>query len=344
MYTKTIVLLYFLLSITFICSSQSLIVYKKDPCSNHTFLLKDFMVKKGTATYFPDSITYTVTVPEPGQYYLHTIEELFPIKTEVKAGENTFIYRGNLIQQEIRMHQPPLYSCCGKPCEGAQKDYYENGEIRISGNFTQGRPIDTLTIYSESGLPLKQEIYAGKLVTYSNYDSLGNLLEQTVYSSGEAKTHIEYYMNGRKRRELKFNEEFESITEYFESGAIAVEQNRNKRTEYSSSGTVKKHIRRKKINHLSNFCWEKLLFWQRSYCENFTDFRYRFKQYDEAGNLILDAVTEDYAVDESAFQKRPRDTSWVMRLKYKEKDTWQQEKDFDTKYLGTKHLINIGVN
>ncbi|MDP4270234.1 MAG: hypothetical protein Q8909_08915 [Bacteroidota bacterium] len=55
-----------------------------------------------------------------------------------------------------------LYINCNGPCNGICIDYYQNGQKRLEGNFSNGKPYGLLFFYAQNGALCKKEKYPKK--------------------------------------------------------------------------------------------------------------------------------------------------------------------------------------
>jgi len=81
-----------------------------------------------------------------------------------------------------------VYLNCDKLCNGLEKDYYSNGNLRLEGNFDNGIPIE-IKIFEPDGIIVSQETYYQNSFTPKKtmfFDINGNL---DVYSTYEQKAN-----------------------------------------------------------------------------------------------------------------------------------------------------------
>lgn len=143
-----------------------------------------------------------------------------------------------------------LYYCFGKPCEGANTDYYYNNSdrVKISGRFKKGVPVDTMKEYYESGVlksvyhPYREKyVYQGNKYPFSlfaeydetgvcvrfrddetgiekRYDAQGDLISELYYSRKNncMDRYIEYFPNRQRKTVIMKRNRYD----YDESGRL----------------------------------------------------------------------------------------------------------------------------
>ena len=140
----------------------------KNICDNSTFKLNDFTLSRLSKNYIAkNGICY---VPAKGLYKVERfgMNSFDTYQIDIKS-ENTI---DTLIRYKIYIASRPgipgwpYYAFCGKPCDGKLTDYYENGNIRITGIFKNGHFKN-----------LKQYNKEGKLVLVIKESRLNSLTE-----------------------------------------------------------------------------------------------------------------------------------------------------------------------
>ena len=99
-------------------------------------------------------------LPSFGEYQLHLeIGEEPEIINIQKYGLNTDTFYIKRVNLAVYASNPPHseFFDCNKLANGAITDYYYNGSIRLTSNFKNGQPIDTLKRYYRNGMT--QEVY-----------------------------------------------------------------------------------------------------------------------------------------------------------------------------------------
>jgi hypothetical protein len=64
------------------------------------------------------------------------------------------------------------YCCCDDKCNGYQEDYYDNGKLRMDGNFKDGIPYGEVKTYHRSG----------KVKEIISYNKKGKLRRTILYN------------------------------------------------------------------------------------------------------------------------------------------------------------------
>lgn len=112
-----------------------------------------------------------------------------------KKDENIKIYKITLFSDKDG--KLVGYYNCQKLCDGTQKDYYQNGKIRLIGKFNEGKPIE-LKIYDEDGTLASRYIY------YSN--SFSEKRIEFFGINGKLEEYWDYEYKGQKTIIKQYNE------------------------------------------------------------------------------------------------------------------------------------------
>lgn len=184
-----------------------------------------------------DHSSTSVILPKLGKYFLNLeIGEEPEIINIEKYGETIDTFYTKRVHFPMYINKP-LYSSfldCDSWANGLVTDFYYNGNIRLTCNFSNGKPIDSLKKYYSSGV--MQELYIPFL---------------------KHRQHIFYYKNGQIR--IDYNSAKRYSKEYFESGELKKEEfwNRKyhtkKKHEYYKNGQLKHNEHKKcQIRYFSN--------------------------------------------------------------------------------------------
>lgn len=132
-------------------------------------------------------------------------------------------------------------------CDSFITDFYYNGNIRLTGRFTNGYPIDTIKQYYENGTLKHLDYYYHKKIIQINqpfpyreyyhwekhFDREGRLVWESDNKTGKT---IRYYPNGnRKFIEFDYANRFE---EYYENGNLKYISNNKSKKEYREDGSL----------------------------------------------------------------------------------------------------------
>ena len=133
---------------------------------------------------------------------------------------------------------PPVYVKCDSEINGYQEDYYDDGVLKMRGNFENGNPKDSLVTFYPNGNLKKQLFHMPRIIIIKEFDTLGNLA--SLY-----KTENKGFMVYREYKE----------TTFFPNGKIASEESSIKhvvrRLEFYPSGHIKlKQAKSYRINTL----------------------------------------------------------------------------------------------
>ena len=256
------------------------------------YYLSDYL----DSTYHSES--GTVILPKIGAYNVHfwTYRDLlFPQITIHDTGLMVYsFYEPKIVLRSYGMHPRFVYENCGKLINGYDEDYYSNGNLRIRGNFQEGKPKDSLVTFYSNGVTQKRLTYLPKEVFIEEYDSLSNL---TKVSHNSNKSYYltdyrttEYYPGGQIRLKESNIDRLVKIEEYYPNGQVKIVQTKKERTEYHVNGQKKivytwKRKKQKVIPGEYNF-----------------DFTITKKIFDETG-LLLEVQVYDYW---GLYQPQPR--------------------------------------
>jgi hypothetical protein len=148
-------------------------------------------------------------------------------------------------------------NCSDKPCDGFVTDYYDDNRtnIRMTGRFKKGFPIDTVKEYYENGMlkslyyPYKKKYkFSGRKYNYSlliEYDKRGNCVRyrddamevEKIYRSNKSLKSALYYC--RKRNVLKY------YVEYYPDGVKKTVVMDANKYDYDENERLRRHWIRK---------------------------------------------------------------------------------------------------
>lgn len=146
-------------------------LYGKSRCNKKVKQLKYFGLTKEGEDFTPkDSSGFIIL--KPGKYKLSYVLDEIDTSELNKVYE---IWNKEIVSDTINMISiikyidPPTtrpnfigYYCCNNKCDGNQIDYYANGNKRIEGCFSLGKPKGKLIFYYPSGSIRKIEKYNKK--------------------------------------------------------------------------------------------------------------------------------------------------------------------------------------
>ncbi len=165
-----------------------------DPCSKKVeYGILYHLEKLGKVFSINDSIG-TIYLKEPGKYELIT-EYGISKNVEIKKGINIdtlFTKRINECLEPVSHPNFIGYCCCEEKCNGIQKDYYNDGTLRIEGKFKNGIPTDKVIKYHPNGNIKEIRIY-----------NRNGILRRTKYYDLSGKKIKKYSV--QQRTELKSN-------------------------------------------------------------------------------------------------------------------------------------------
>ena len=251
----------------------------------------------------------TVLLPKTGKYIIHNWSEPdtdFP-PINIKE-EGLFIYthyEPKIVMRSYGMHPRYVYEICGKAIDGFQEDFYSNGNLRIRGNFINGKPKDSLVTFYFNGVTKRRLTYLPKEVFIEEYDSLSSLTKVShnsnkSYYLTDYKT-TEYYPNGQVRLKESNINKLVRLEEFYPNAKVKVVQTKKRRIEYYENGNKKieytwKRKKQKVIPGEFNF-----------------DYTVRKRLFNETG-LLLELQVYDYW---GLYQPQPRlefsKSDWINR-------------------------------
>lgn len=166
---KNILTIIFLLICSSILGQTSFKLFGYDACSKKVRRIESFGLKMGGNSFNP--IDTSSLLLDSGVYILsYVIEKI----DTTQLGKKYHIKSIGVFSDTLRLlsisHciEPTTnsnfsgYCCCDRKCEGRQKDYYQNGNRRIEGNFIGGKPVGRLIFYRPDGSIMEVHKYSRK--------------------------------------------------------------------------------------------------------------------------------------------------------------------------------------
>ena len=286
-------LVFLLLLISHFCSGQQVKFQIKriNPCdrvgkidSSDYYYLSDNL----DSNYYAES--GTVILPGPGVYNVHfwTYRDLpFPKITIQDTGLLIYTFdEPKIILRSYGMHPRFVYENCGTLINGYAEDYYSNGNIRIRGNFQEGKPKDSVVKFFSNGIIEKRWTFLLKEVLIEDFDSSANLIK---VSHNSTKSYYltdynttEYYTNGKLKRTESNIQRLVIIEEFYPNGELKTVQTKKYRNEYFENGNKQITFRwkRKKVKEVKN--------------EYRFEFKIRKTEYNLNGDKVEEIVYEEW--------------------------------------------------
>ncbi|OQA98714.1 MAG: MORN repeat variant [Bacteroidetes bacterium ADurb.Bin217] len=259
---------------------------------------------------------YSKELPDTGIYYMlnSDFEEIYEIHlNEYKIYIDTIL--GETIEFVRWVSNPPVtyYLCCSDSCNGNQKSYYPNGNIKYDGNFKNGNENKFLKEYYFNG-NLKYEYYKN-LFNYSSTNYYENGQIEYVFTKN---TISRYNKNGLKIYHSKRNKIKYKI-DINKDGSIKAKLIKNK-IFYYKNDTLKSIVKYRKTLIQWDYCWDKLLFWEENYCGGrFFPSKYnyliKYKEFNSNNNLIIKACMIARLEEPNKIFEIYKDIDWVRRIK-----------------------------
>lgn len=250
----------------------------------------------------------TTFLPTLGKYQIHMLSESYTDFPDIDIKvPGLFIYthyEPKIALRTYGMHLQQTYETCGKPIEGFNEDFYSNGNRRIVGNFSLGKPKDSLVTFYWNGNIQKRFRYLLKETYIEEFDSLSNLIKishnsnKSFYLSDYKST--QYFENGKIQLNESSFDNLIIIEEYFSNGQLKIKQTKKRRTEYYDNGRIyiTYNWNRKKRKGIRN----KIQY----------DFNVYKKTYNEKGKVIEEIVYEEWGL----FNQQPKievaQSDWII--------------------------------
>ncbi len=137
----------------------------KNPCSKEVKYGQFYYLEKsGKEFHMSDSIG-TIYLKEPGKYKVIASFDGISQEVILKRGTNIdTLYTKKIYECYEPVSNPSFsgYCCCDNKCDGIQKDYYNDGTLRIEGNFKDGNAIGKVKLYHRNGMIKEIRIYNKK--------------------------------------------------------------------------------------------------------------------------------------------------------------------------------------
>jgi len=195
-----------------------------------------------------DFASTSVYLPKLGKYFLNLeIGEEPEIISIDKYGETIDTFYTKRVQLAIYVSNPPHseFFDCDSLANGPVTDLYYNGNIRLTGYFSNGQPIDTLKKYYRSGV--MQELY----IPHKRHRQ-----QIYYYQNGQIRTDYnfakryskDYYESGELKKEESWNRKYHTEKfEYYKNGQLKLNENRKTQIRYFSNGLIKNQTTRKEV-------------------------------------------------------------------------------------------------
>ncbi|HZY39584.1 MAG TPA: hypothetical protein VFE53_23170 [Mucilaginibacter sp.] len=223
---------------------------------------------------------------------------------------------------------PPVYASCGKRINGYFQDFYQNGKIKIRGDFVHGYPKDSIVTYYANGALKSKERVFKKETVFETFDSLTHRIKITRRQNGSIISYrwrrsAAFFADGSLKLKESDVNRICKIKEYYLNGRIKIRQTKRRRVEKLENGHKKVVFRwRKKIE----------LFKPRE--KGIHDNTIHQVAYDENGRILQMAVYEvwDSSVSPPALELEKAD--WIVSLKkFKDGKEIYSVADVDTKSI-----------
>jgi len=198
--------------------------------------------------FFPNS--GTVYLPAAGHYLIEFNEGPMLSNADVEL-KDTGLFVMHYKEPRIQLYRtgtvdtPPIYVKCDSALNGYQEDYYENGTLKMRGNFQNGNELDSMVTFFPNGRTKRRLVRLPKMVRIEVYDSLGNLVKLYLNERGSFMRNRDYwektfFPNGQIASEESDVKRVLRQTSFYPSGQIKLKQTRKDRMEYYENGAKKR--------------------------------------------------------------------------------------------------------
>jgi antitoxin component YwqK of YwqJK toxin-antitoxin module len=185
------------------------------------------------------------------------------------------------------MHGSTVFECKNGPCNGFKISYYPNGQIYIIGRFENGKPIDSVITYLETGQIVDRRYYSeGKLDRSLTYYTSGQLQRDLNWFK---KKETRYFPDNRIESVTSFRKKYFQRV-YYPSGQLKVDENKKNKKTYKEDGKTTTFWIRKEV-----LKFERIFKRERPFYE------YTYKEYDDSLRLIKVAVFYDHNLNWPSF-------------------------------------------
>ena len=154
-----------------------------------------------------ESSYFKVKIPSVGVYLLSTgienenkdfigsFSKILNIKSTNELKDTLKIPKVKFTTENVLHSSYWDYFNCEKLCEGEETDFYENGNIRLKGQFKNGKPIE-ITEYRENGIKETTYWFKEGFMDYKkieHFDNEGKLEEYEIHINRKTKTVKKVY-------------------------------------------------------------------------------------------------------------------------------------------------------
>ncbi|MES2453901.1 MAG: hypothetical protein V4594_00090 [Bacteroidota bacterium] len=191
----------------------------------------------------------TVTLPGPNNYYIH-FNDGGPLMDSSRVeildtGLVIFNYKVPDVYEFIgpELHAERIYMRCHVPINGYAEELFEDGTVKLRGNFKAGRIKDSIVYFYPGGKMKGRKRSYRKRYTFEAFDSSGVLksyhksVKYNVFVGRPSKwSETTYYPNGKTKIKERTNQLIRRFQEFYPSGKLYSRQTRKKKTDYRENG------------------------------------------------------------------------------------------------------------
>jgi len=278
-------------------------------------LINGYSILNDTGTYYL-SHGYYWGIPDRNPFHKVKITDFGLIIDTIVLGH---------LQEFTHYSNPPWteYLCCGKPCNGQKSSFYENGNLKIKGEFLNGQPIGDLNTYYYSGELRESRTFEKNHRIYRYYginDTLIRRYEERrlkknrywliekieIFNRVGTPVEITIYKNNDIKRSFHYNTD----------GNLKYEIKGNKRIDYFKNGAIKSKLKWYKWIIRYEYCWNKFFFWKEDcLCGNEHDYIVKYKEFEKTGLIKLKAKLESWDRSRNYNPSTYMDADWIRYMK-----------------------------
>lgn len=293
-------------------------LFEKNHCDDSVRQLFQFYAYKDTSNILSsDILTSELVFTDTGRYHISYIEYFDGLKNYIdfhsvtidgRLSEISDTIRAGIIDERTYMFDPPFteYYCCDKKCEGKFTSTYDNGRVKMTGEFKNGKPTGTLTQYYLNGKIKRIKTWRGKRTFNQYFLSNGSIHES--YTTKRIKgwdVDIEsksYKADNLLTHELRNNKGLKKKWTYNNSGQVIEYREFDLLKRFDEKGDLTLKAKRKRPFRFDNLCADYFKFWQKNKScwrmWEFDDFKFKVVTWD---NGVKSKRTVEYFAVEDQF-------------------------------------------
>lgn len=295
-------------------------LFEKNPCDNSVTQRFQFQAYKDSSSVLTSDIfSKEIVFSDTGKYRIGVIniingiknlEDFHTIIIDGKSSEISDTISTGLIEERTYMFDPPFteYYCCNEKCNGKFTSNYNNGQVRMTGEFKNGQPKNTLTKYYINGYTESIQTFKGKRTFNQYFLANGSIyianttkrirgsniyVESKTYSA-ENSLLIQEINNKKGLKKRWTYNNLGQLIEYREFDLLKL---------FDEKGHLKLKAKRKRPFRFDNLCADYFMFWQKNKScwrmWEFDDFKFKVVTWDNG--IKRKKTVEYFAVEDQFF-------------------------------------------